>query len=286
MHFDRHAPKALIAACLILLGGGVFFQMAVKQLSIVLQKESVPLREELSTIARNLGDWRKIGKDQIASAEIVEELGTSDYLSRTYARQGPTGPEYVHVHLAYYTGFIDTVPHVPDRCFEAGGLSKQTLPTNYAFDIDQSNWRRDPDPDHRSRDGEPYRLVVVRHPVTGQPAPVRMPLGEPRIRVTTFRDPLEQGVVVIAGYLFVANGEMIPTPHGVQAIAFEKRTRHAYYCKVQFTMSGDDQLTEARFLDAVSDLAADLFPELMRCLPDWALVEPAGPSVTQEQETQ
>ena len=46
---------------------------------------------------------------------MVEELGTNLYLSRDYERRD----DRVNVHVAYYTGLIDDVPHVPERCWAA-----------------------------------------------------------------------------------------------------------------------------------------------------------------------
>ena len=42
----------------------------------------------------------------------VEELGTSQYLDRTYALDGDPEKGLASLHIAYYTGAIDDVRHM------------------------------------------------------------------------------------------------------------------------------------------------------------------------------
>jgi len=155
--FDRSARYAAIVLCICLVVCGVGFRVAIKQYNVTLQKDAVPLRKNLRTIPTRLDEWTKSGNDEVFSAEIIEALDTEDYLSRTYVRRAPDGRGdwVVSVHLAYYTGMIDAIPHVPDRCFEAGGLQQRTQPAEYDLPLDQSRW-----PPHvdkvTGRTGEPY----------------------------------------------------------------------------------------------------------------------------------
>ena len=64
---------------------------------------------------------------------MLEELGTTNYISRVYRDGGADNPQgtQVRLHIAYYTGTPDTVPHVPERCDTAGGataIDKTTVP--------------------------------------------------------------------------------------------------------------------------------------------------------------
>jgi hypothetical protein len=271
LRFDRHAKLAYIVACVALAVSGLGFRVAAHYLDVYLEKKPVELRDKLPNVARTLGDWRKIGLDAKLDAATLESLGTTEYLDRTYALEGGTPEEAMQVHVAYYTGFIDAVPHVPDRCFEAGGLRKQNLPANYELSIDQSRWREDPDFKHSS--GEPYRLVTYRHPVLPKVVTVRMPVGDFSIRVTEFQKVDQPDLRVYAGYFFIANGATAASPEAVKLLAFDPTDEYAYYAKVQFTMTGGPELGVEQFLDHVADLCQSLLPEVMRCLPDWAEVQ-------------
>ena len=76
-----------------------------------------------------------------------------------------------------------------------------------------------------------------------------------------------------AGYLFLANGRSTPSPDGVRLLAFKLSERRAYYCKVQFTMGGSADFDDTAWLSEIGDFMDEFLPELMRCLPDWSVVE-------------
>ena len=100
-----------------------------------------------------------------------------------------------------------------------------------------------------------------------------MPIGKFKLRTTEFRggDRFEQRI--FAGYFFIANGRTTPWPEGVRRFAFDLTTRYAYFAKIQFTMIVSQGNTPEEFVADVADLANELLPELMWCLPDWAEVE-------------
>ena len=251
------------------------FNFAVRVADYYLQKEAVPLRTVLTTIPRRLGAWQATGMDKRLTAEVEEELGTEDYIDRTYVKDGAkpnTGFGVLNVHITYYTGLIDTVPHIPDRCLVAGGFVRQRLPVNLDLQIDRGGWQLDRGPVNL-RFKEPYWMYTYRHRITGQPVTVRMPFGEFRLRSSEFSFPQRSELRLHAGYFFIANGETTPLPERVRRFAFDLTTRHAYYAKVQFTMYATAEIEQEQFVESVSDLMVELLPELMRCLPDWSEVE-------------
>jgi hypothetical protein len=272
--FDRHAKLALIVASLLLVVCGIGFRGAVNALNIYLQKEPVPLRDSLANIARTLGEWRAQGNDAVLDKATLEELGTDKYLDRQYLLMDGDRPIVVAVHVAYYTGLIDAVPHVPDRCFVAGGWTIIGGVRNETWPIDHVDWTDDPE--HNNRYGTPYRFDTFRHWVTGQPITVRMPSLEPgkdfELRTSELQHGRHADQRLFAGYCFIANGCFTPSPEGVKAFAFDQRDRYSYYCKVQFVMGAQRDLNRQRFLELSADLMDNLLPELMRCLPDWAEV--------------
>jgi hypothetical protein len=271
--FDRQAKLALAVTVVTLVACGVGFRFAAQAARAYFAKEPVELRLPLTRISKQLGPWQATGQDVPLTAELEESLGTSFYLDRTYERKGAgSPPAVVYVHVPYYTGLIDAVPHVPDRCLQAGGWVVTSLPDNIDLPIDRSGWR--PDPQRRNLDtGEPYPVLTFGHHVTGQAQTVRMPIGGFKLRTTEFRDAAKPDVRIFAGYFFIANGRVTPTPEGVRAFAFNLNTRYAYYAKIQFTMYVSEQTTKEEFAEVVADLASELLPELMLCLPDWSEVE-------------
>lgn len=271
--FDRRAKYAFFLACSMLVAGRVGFKAATGYLNIYLQKRPVELREHFDNISTTLGPWKMVGEGHKLSQEMVEELGTELYLDREYMREidDRTG-QRVSLHVAYYTGMIDAVPHIPDRCFVAGGFEIGVLPANYPVPLSHDGWRMDPSCVNQAT-GQPYETAVYRNPITGRSTLVRMPVGGFVLRTTEFNHPKMPDTRVFSGYFFIANGRTTATPEGVKLLAFRKSEEYAYYCKVQFTASGQRGFQAEQFVARAADLLQPLLPELMRCLPDWAEIE-------------
>jgi hypothetical protein len=80
MRASRAEAWAYVAVCATLAIGGVGFRVAMMELKVFLQKESVPLRAPLDELPGTLGAWKQSGKDQQFSDELIEELGTHQFL--------------------------------------------------------------------------------------------------------------------------------------------------------------------------------------------------------------
>ena len=268
MLFERSALKAYFAALAILVLGAVGFRLLVAQLNIHLMKEAVDLRRPLDSIPTKLGRWERVGTDAVFSSTLIEELGTKSYLDRVYALEGDPAKGTVHVHVAYYTGTIDAVPHIPERCWAVGGLELTRNSEGTPIAIDRAGWRP------ASQDGSSrYMVSTVKDPVTADLEEVTMPVGDLTLTTIEFQDPKRPKVRQVGGYYFIANGSIARTSYDVRAMAFNLTDRYAYYCKVQLTKSGtvaeeDGSLLEPFKSDAAEILTA-LTPHLMRCLPDW-----------------
>jgi hypothetical protein len=271
--FDRRAKYAFFLACFTLVAGGIGFRAATEHLNVYLQKKPVKLREHFDNISTRLGSWEMAGGVHKLSQEMIEELGTEWYLDRQYVQEGMGQQRrMMNLHIAYYTGMIDAVPHIPDRCFVAGGYQIHNLARNYPLQVSRTGWRTDPDRVNQST-GQPYELAVYQDPITGRTTAVRMPMGDFVLRTTEFVHPDTPDTRVFSGYFFIANGRLAATPEEVKLLAFKRSEEYAYYCKVQFTSGGDGDFTAERFTAVVADLLTPLLPQLMRCLPDWAEVE-------------
>ena len=274
MRFTRSIVPAYVALLATLAAGGLGLRAAMRSLDVYLRKEPVPLRADLGSIPTALGRWQKLGDDQLMDAAMVESLGTDKYLTRTYALDGDASKGVMTLHLAYYTGMIDTVPHIPERCWGAGGLVQVGEPTKLALDL--PGVRAIPDAGPRNAaTGEPYPVAEVTDPVTRVTDRVALPLGEPAMTLTTFQDRKASRIEQLGGYFFIANGRCTPTTFGVRGLAFNMSDRYAYYCKVQLSARypvGDTPSSVA-FKAQAEDFLTQLLPHLMRRLPDWPAVE-------------
>lgn len=282
MRFERTALVAYVVALAALLTGAVGFSAAVRHLDYYLVKDPVELRTPLDTIPTTLGRWQRVGEDRRFSDAVIEELGTRNYLDRTYAIDGDPRKGAIAIHLAYYTGTIDDVPHIPERCWAVAGNLMTLDPAAMPLDVDVERWK--PSERRNRATGEAYRRAAVSDPVTGKVTDVSLPVGDLELTVTEFQNPKAPRQRTIGGYLFVANGRLTRSAYGVRALAYERTERKAYYCKVQFNFSGmvssDGESLIPRYRTEVSELMSDLLPQLMKSLPDWPSIEAetAGPA--------
>lgn len=271
LRFDGKAKLATVAACVTLAVTAVGFRGTVEALNLHLQKKPVPLRRALANIPTRLGEWEAVGTDQILDKATIETLGTDEYLIRVYAPDGDMKNGWLTLHVAYYTGMIDAVPHVPDRCWIAGGMTATGLAQYRTPDLSRERWSIDPERVHEAT-GEPYRMTMAVDPITRRAIPVRLPVGEIEMRALEFADSTAGGAKRFAGYFFLANGRTTPHPLEVRKWAFDTSSEYSYYAKVEFAMGGSSA-TMDDFMTLASGLLDEALPEIMRCLPDWSEVE-------------
>jgi len=241
------------------------------------RKLALPAPAPLRTIPARSESWERFGADPPPMpAEIVETLGTENYLTRRYIRVGSARagrPEVFELHCTYFTGMADTVPHVPETCFVGGGMRVLRQSVVVPVPIDLSRFPPDPtiDPD----EFDPDEFGVIRRGRTGPASPtpgvrVRMPFGLENLalRVTEFQTP--EGDRLFAGYFFLANGWAVSDAIQVRLRAFDLTTDYAYYGKVQFTsplVGSPEELA-----DLAADFLNEMLPEIMLRVPDWVEV--------------
>jgi hypothetical protein len=287
--FHRRIKTAYASLIIVIMVAMVAFPIVITYFGIYLRKKPLDIRESLDSITARLGDWSQDGEDQRYSAELIEELGTQFYLSRNYKRRD----DVLNVHVAYYTGIIDDVPHVPERCWTANNKNWERVTghdgiTPIEVEIDGASPSEVP-ANHAT--GERYDSIPIIDPVTGVVNQMYLPVGDYQITVVEFMpEPTDPKTRQIGGYFFVANGRISASARGVKNLAFDPREEYAYYCKVQFSYKG--RITDPgldtlvpRFLEIVEDVLPELVPELVQCLPDWVEVEArkSPPSVTPKQ---
>jgi len=258
---------------LVLLGASALgMGFAIKAYDLHLTK--IPIYPEnnrtlRATLPTETENWRQLGQDTIESPDIVKVLGTENYVTRTFLKKGgdERDPTVIDFHAAYYTGMIDTVPHVPERCFVGGGLQQGGGTVTVPIPLDTSGWREDTTIVDEQLAG---RVQTVRLSNRWSSSPgkrVHLPADAENIqlRVTEFLTPDDKPFY--AGYFFVANGGTVSSAEGIRLLAFNLTDDYAYYMKVQFT-SQTAGSPEELAADAAS-LLDDLLGDLMLCVPDW-----------------
>ena len=268
---------AVVVVTLVLATAGLGMSWAINAYGFYLQKKPIeaPGGRTVASIPTETRNWIRVGSDRVEPPEVLEELGTSNYLTRSYEQKNaPEGerPERIELHLAYYTGMIDTVPHVPERCFVGGGLSIGEASAIYPVPLDSSGWIDDTS-DAVPEDHE-WPVFMARLDNRYSDAPgmrVRLP-GDPNNLEMLITQFLGQGGGGFhSGYFFVANGGTKARAEDVRLLAFKLQDDYAFYLKVQFTSftAGSPE----RLAELAGSLLDDLYAEIARCIPDWVEVE-------------
>lgn len=283
MNWDRVINPARVAAFVVMALSAIGMQSAISHYQIYLRKNSIfaePIAGQervLRRIPAETDHFIRVGEDVIESSETVETLGTENYLTRVYAEREP-GPDgrrrAVQLHLAYYTGMIDTVPHVPDRCLVGGGMSIVGLTQTVPVPLTGADWR----PLENAPGDLAGRVMTTRlsnshtSAVPGLRVPLPRDLSHEKpltLRVSEFAGP--GGPHLFAGYFFVANGGWVSSAEDVRYLAFDLTTDYAYYLKVQVASS--DVASPEELASVAGALLDDLLGEIMTCVPDWSRVE-------------
>jgi len=267
---------AFLVASMVLTSGAVGFYFAIESAHVYLTKLEIHARSGLKVMSLPIetANWIRVGTDQIESAEIVDELDTQEYLTRTYVEKtGKDGniPRRVQLHIAYYTGMIDTVPHVPDRCFIGGGYSEGGHSASIPITLDDSTWKLTEDVRESWR-GQVFTMKAsTEYGETGGKR-ITLPRNPHDIsmRAMDFVDD-RRGQTLYAGYFFIANGGTVERAEGVRMLAFDLSDDYAYYLKVQVTSQTVESLDELG--EVASSLINDLIGDIMYCLPDWVEVD-------------
>ena len=277
---------AFVGVLVVLLLGAVGLNAATSAMKLYFRKEPLPLRakEGLVALPLQIGSWVCVPEPTTVNPDLAHELHTDQYVFRTYidtsaqaagsttpvatrasvlAMEGMTDRQraaalhevrqknpnaVISFAVTYYTGKADTVPHVPDRCYVAGGFQ----PSRY--DIKQ--WEL----------GE-----------YGPGTPRRVP-----VRFIDFEDQTarEQSGRCVT-YFFHANGEYTDSPLVVRQRLQSLRERYAYFAKIEVMTvlpprHGGGSVGEARHgqnreaaARAVQGFLSAALPAVEGMLPDW-----------------
>lgn len=266
---QRQRALATLFAVALLSGAAGGFSTALRAAKIQLTKLPIHPQSGLTfpSLPAQTASWTRFGPERPPlDAETLEQLGTENYISRTYVRKQPLNPDRpvrLELHCAYYTGTVDTVPHIPERCFVGGGLARAAGPFMLPVPLDASRFT--PDPTVPAEQGPVLRVRTE----DGQR--VRLPRGAESLtmRVTEFLTP--QGHKVYSGYFFLANGGVVASANRVRELAFRLQDTYAYYAKVQITSADVDSPEE--LVEHAAALLDELLPHILLRVPDWIEVE-------------
>ncbi len=268
---NRWRQPAFLLAAGILAFSAVGLNVAVSRLQLHFKKQPVPLARDLSTLPARLGPWVQVSHDEPLAHDVEETLGTKQYVMRYYADTRLLSPAdlaefdgkdsvqrdglaqqlqldrpgaVIKCDVTYYTGMVDTVAHIPERCYEASGYvpdDRQTVPLDLG-------------PGFAGNDGG-HRLDVA---------------------CLNFQDSsgASRGARRV-GYCFFCDGRWESDSIGVRRRLQDLRATHGFYSKVELALPGlGAEAAAAR----MADFLAAALPQVQACYPDWAAVErsPAG----------
>jgi exosortase len=278
----RFLTPAFGAALAVMAVSSVSMQAAIRHFKWYLHKDAIypqPIggkQRVLRALPEETARWVREGKDQIQSPEEVDVLGTDNYLSRVYAEKSGESAKArrIEFHAAYYTGMVDTVPHVPERCLVGAGLSLVGGPWMVPLKLGHDDWR--PIPAAENPTGAPVYTTRLSNEYSTAAPGMRVPLpfgvspdSAPVLRVTEYAD--QAGHKAYFGYFFIANGELATSAEQVRLRAFDLHNDYAYYLKLQFGSPGATSPEE--LAAAAGDFLGDMMGELMTCVPNWIEVE-------------
>jgi hypothetical protein len=270
---------ALLVALLVVFGAAITFDSVVSALNIRLSKEEIyPLGNVRFHTLNTTADGSRvplqrfrIGADAVISPEEQEELGTDNFLSRWYEALDPPfeadGPVFVQLHVAYYTGMIDTVPHVPERCMVGAGMRMDIsprlvdVPLTFSDELGQPGFTLATDVD-LDKHGPIYtgRCQEVH-------SRIRLPRGVENLQMNVSGYTDSEGRLIYAGYFFISNGRLFPTAISVRQSGISLTDKYAFYAKVQFLSSSVKSPEQLGVL--AGQLLDEIFPSLARRTPDW-----------------
>lgn len=284
--------KAYVLTAGLLLVAAVGLHGATEQMQLHFRKLPVELQQPINTLPERLGPWQQVSIDMPLSPDIEHVLGTDKYIFRNFVDTRRVSPadlarfkdkDYrerleilsqlqardpravVLLSVTYYTGMVDTVAHIPDRCFIADGFQPTVYETPHwnlpGFTIDDKGF-------HVGEDGK-----RISQPDTAGGSDAGLPVRFINFEDQDSRSRSAQSRSVT--YFFSVNGRYEANPIGVRTTLQDLFENHGYYAKVELmTLIRDPKSSMA----VKQDFLTYALPELEKRFPDWAAVKAADVS--------
>jgi hypothetical protein len=122
-----YLQPAFLICTLVLVTAAAGMSMAIKSFGVYLKKEPLPIKKPLDLIdEKPLGSYAATRKDKITDTEMLEALGTENYLQWTIEDTDEPGDSSVRMCSLFITYYElpDRVPHVPEECYTGTGYQK------------------------------------------------------------------------------------------------------------------------------------------------------------------
>ena len=266
---SRWLQPGFLLAVGILAASAVGLNVAVSALQLHFKKLPVYPVRELATIPKQLGPWVQVSTDEPLDHDVQETLGTNLYVFRYYVDTRKVSPAQlaafdgkdsqerqnladqlqqqqpeavIKCDVTYYTGMVDTVAHIPERCYVASGFqpdSHEVLSWNLG-------------PAFAGNDGS-HRLDVA---------------------YINFVDATEAARLTHrVAYAFFCDGRWECDSIGVRERLQDLRATHGFYSKIELMTLVPDH---DRCAAVMADFLAAALPQVSKCYPDWNRVEGGG----------
>ena len=118
-------PAFLICVSVLAISA-IAMPIVINSVGVYLEKDPLPMRKSLDLLAGDSLGTYNITKGKIENKEIVEALGTEDYIQWTLedtSVEQNSPLRYCTLFITYYDR-PDRVPHVPEECYTGGGYQK------------------------------------------------------------------------------------------------------------------------------------------------------------------
>lgn len=248
---------AVWSAVGILAAGLVCMSAAQAWFNVVLTKRPAPLQKPLPTLPDRMGRWKKYGRDQRLSPEIVQVLGTRQYLLRRYRKIGvPLAAldSLVTLNLNFYSKGNAT-PHVPNVCWQGVGRTRvydHIMTIHHVLHADGT-----------------YSSVQMRFLSFATPSTHGGTLS-----LLTNRD--NDNRLLNTAYMFQVNGRYAPNVQQVTQLFWKTDSKYSYHAKIEVDVVHRcaPKLAEAMIKNFIRASLA----HIERRLPNWKKLNAKPPA--------
>jgi hypothetical protein len=120
-------PAFLVCVGVLAVSAGTM-SMAIKLSGAYLKKEPLPPKNPLSRMdTSKLAPYKVVNKQEINNQDILESLGTEDYIQWTLEDKSvpaDSAARFCSLFITYYE-LPDKVPHVPEACYTGSGFQQK-----------------------------------------------------------------------------------------------------------------------------------------------------------------
>jgi hypothetical protein len=257
--------RSVIAGAILLagLGAGRALEAA---LSLTFDKPYLPLPKPLVELKPLLGENARYQSrgDENLDPDIVESLGTKEYLLRHYVdttkKPGDVGYD-LRLNLNYY-GTGSATPHVPEICWAGAGM-QEAADSKQEFVVKGVRRKSGKLEDIKMR-----MICFLPNQTDASGLSLGTDLGDKTLNVA---------------YLFEVNGKCVSQPQEVTGEFWKASSKYAYHTKIEVTVPA--YCTPQQAQQVISDFIRASLADIEDCLPDPQDDSPAKGPETPAKET-